>query len=69
MHSKYIISTAQLEDMEAGVRIGGWKINKLKYANYIILRAEGKEDMVELIISGKNKSERAVSNQTWRKPV
>ena len=50
--------------MEAGVRIGGQEINKLKYANDIILLTESKEDMVELIKSGKNERERAVSNQT-----
>lgn len=50
--------------MEAGVRIGGRKMNNLKYANDIILLAESKEDKVELIKSGKNESERAVSNQT-----
>jgi hypothetical protein len=50
--------------MEAGVRRGGQKIKKLKYANDITLLAESKEDMVELIKSGKNKSKRTVSNQT-----
>jgi len=55
--------------MEAGVRIGGRKIKKLKYTSDIILLAKNKEDMVELIKSGKNKSERTVSNQTLKKPV
>lgn len=64
IHSKYIIRETWLEDTEAGVGIGGQKINNLKYANDIILLAGSKEDMVELIKSGKNESERAVSNQT-----
>jgi hypothetical protein len=64
IHSKYIIRGAWLDDIKPGVGIGGRKINNLKYANDIILLAVSKEDMVELIKSGKNESERAVSNQT-----
>ena len=50
--------------MEAGVRIRGQKINNIKYANDITQLAENKEDMLELTKSGKNESERAVSNET-----
>jgi hypothetical protein len=49
--------------MEGGVGIVGRKINQLKYASDIILLAERKEDMAELIKSGKN-NKRAGSNQT-----
>jgi hypothetical protein len=52
LYSKYIIRTAGLEDMEAGVRIGGRKINNLRYTDDTTLLAETKEDMGRLIKTG-----------------
>jgi hypothetical protein len=50
--------------MEKGVRLGGQKINNLKYAKDITLLAESKEDIAELTKSIKNETEWSVSNQT-----
>jgi hypothetical protein len=48
LHSENIIRTAGLEDMEAGVKIGGRIIN-IRYAGDTTLLVENKEDVVKLI--------------------
>jgi hypothetical protein len=59
LYSEHIISTAGLEDIEAGVKIGGRKINNLRYADDTTLLAENKDDMVQLIKRVKISSEKA----------
>jgi hypothetical protein len=59
LYSVYIIRTAGLEDIEAGVKIGGRKINNVRYADDTILLAENKDDMVQMIKRVKISSEKA----------
>jgi hypothetical protein len=40
-----MIRTVGLEDIEVGVKIGGRKINNLRYADDTTLLAENKDDM------------------------
>jgi hypothetical protein len=54
LYSEHIIRTARLEDIDAGVKIGGQKINNLRYADDTTLLAENKDDMGQLIKKGQN---------------
>jgi hypothetical protein len=53
------IRTAGLEDIEAGIKIGGRKINNLRYADDTTQLAENKDDMGQLIKRVKISSEKA----------
>jgi hypothetical protein len=59
LYSEHIIRTAGLEDIEAGVKIGGQKINNLQYADDTTLLAENKDNTVQLIKRVKISSEKA----------
>lgn len=54
--------TAGFEEMKAGVRIEGQKINNLRYADNTTLPAEKKENVAELTKRGKIGNEKADSN-------
>jgi hypothetical protein len=59
LYSEHIVRTEGLEDIEAGVKIGGQKIKNLRYADDTTLLAENKDDMVQLIKRVKISSEKA----------
>ena len=40
---------AGLDKVQAGIKIAGRNINNLRYADYIILMAEGKEELKSLL--------------------
>jgi hypothetical protein len=67
LHSEHTIRTAGLEDAEAGVRIGGPKINNLRNADSTTLLVENK-DMVKLIKAVKIGSEKVGLKLNPRKP-
>ncbi len=50
---------ANLEELDIGVRIGGRKINNLRYADDTTLLAESKEELLQLVTSVKEKSAQA----------
>ena len=50
---------ANLEELDIGVRIGGRKINNLRYADDTTLSAESKEELLQLVTSLKEKSVQA----------
>ena len=50
---------ANLEELDTGVRMGGRKINNLRYADDTTLLAESKEELLQLIKSVKEKSAQA----------
>ena len=47
---------ANLEELDIGVRMGGRKINNLRYADDTTLLAESKEELLQLVTSVKEKS-------------
>ena len=61
--SPHIYSTcmrqANLEEIDIGVRIGGRKINNLRYADDTTLLAESTEELLQLVTSVKEKSAQA----------
>ena len=50
---------AGLDELQAGIKIGGRNINNLRYVDDIILMAESEEDQKSLLMRVKEESERA----------
>ena len=50
---------ARLDELQAGVKIGGRNINNLRYANDTTLMAESQEGLKSLLMRVKEDSERA----------
>ena len=50
---------ARLDELQAGIKIGGRNINNLRYVDDTTLMAESKEELKSLLMRVKEKSERA----------
>ena len=50
---------ARLDELQAGIKIGGRNLNNLRYADYTTLMAECKEELKSLLMMVKEESERA----------
>ena len=50
---------AGLDEAQAGIKIAGRNINNLRYAVDTILTAESKEELKNLLMKGKEESEKA----------
>ena len=50
---------AGLEELQAEIKIGGRKINSLRYVDDTTLMAESKEELQSLLMRVKEESERA----------
>ena len=48
---------AMLHEAQAGIKIVGWKINNLRYADDTILMAESEEELKSLLLKVKEESE------------
>ena len=48
-----------LDELQAGIKIGGGKIKNLRYGDDTTLMAESKEDLKSLLMRVKQESERA----------
>ena len=59
MYSEYIMRQANLEELDIGVRMGGRKINNLRYADDTTLLAESEEELLQLVTSVIEKSAQA----------
>ena len=53
------MKNAGLEEAQAGIKIAGRNINKLRYANDTTLMAESKEELKSLLMKVKEESEKA----------
>ena len=56
-----------LEEAQAGIKIAGTNINKLRYADDITLKAETEEELKSLLMKVKEKSEKAGLNLMFKK--
>ena len=59
LYSEYIMRQANLEELDIGVKMGGRKINNLRYADDTTLLAESKEELLQLVTNVKEKSAQA----------
>ena len=58
VYAEQIIRNAGLDDLQAGIKIGGRNINNLKYIDDTTLMAESEEELKSLL-KVKEESERA----------
>ena len=59
LYAKYIMRNAGLDEAQAGIMIARRNINNLRYADYTSLMAEGEEELKNLLIKVKERSEKA----------
>ena len=57
--AEHIIRNAGLDELQAGIKIGGKNINNLRYADDTTLKAESEEELRNLFMRVKEESERA----------
>ena len=58
---------ARLEEAQAGIKIVGRNFNNLRYADDTTLMAESEEELKSLLMKGKEESEKAFLNSTFKK--
>ena len=56
--AEYIMRNAGLEERQAGVKIAGRNINKLRYADDTTLMAKSEEELKSLLTKVKEESEK-----------
>ena len=59
LDAEYITQNARLDEAQAGMKIAGRNINKLRYADDTTLMAESKEELKSLFMKVKEESEKA----------
>ena len=57
-YAEYIIRNAGLGEAQAGIKIAGRNINKLRYADGTTLMAESEEELKSLLMKVKEESEK-----------
>ena len=61
-YAEYIMWNDGLDEAQAGIKIAGWNINNLRYADDTTLMAESEEELKSLLMKVKEESEK-----TWLK--
>ena len=59
VYAEYIMWNARLDEAQAGIKIAGRNINKLRYADDTALMAETEEELKSLLMKVKEESEKA----------
>ena len=59
LYPEHIIRNTRLDELQAGIKIGGRNINSLRYADDTTLMAESKEELKNLLMRLKKESEKA----------
>ena len=57
-YAEYIMRNAELEEVQAGIKIAGRNINNLRYADDTIFMAESEEELKSLLMKVKEESEK-----------
>ena len=57
LYAEYVMKNAGLEDAQAGIKIVGRNINKLRYADDMTLTAKSEEKLKSLLMKAKEESE------------
>ena len=58
LYAEYIMRNPGMDDAQAGIKIAGRNINKLRYADDITLMAESEEELKSLLMKVKEESEK-----------
>ena len=67
LYAEYIIQNAALNESQAGIKIAGRNINNLRYADDTTLMAEKEEELKNLLMKGKEESEKAGLKVSFKK--
>ena len=59
LYAEYIMRSAGLDEVQAGIKIAGRNIKNLRYADDTTLMAESKEEQKSLLMQAKEESEKA----------
>ena len=59
VYAEYITRNARLNELQAGIKIAGRNITKLRYADDTTLIAEREVDLKSLLMKAKEESEKA----------
>ena len=59
LYVEYILRNALLDEAQAGIKIAGRNINKLRYADDTTLMAESQEELKSLLMKVKEESDKA----------
>jgi len=59
LYAEHIMRNAGLDELQAGIKIGGRNINKLRDADDTTLMAESKEELKSLLMRVKEEREKA----------
>ena len=55
LYAEYIMQNARLDEVQAGIKIGGRNINNLRYTDDTTLMAESEEELKSLLIKRRVK--------------
>ena len=58
MYAEYIMTNAELDEAQAGIKIAGRIVNNLRYADDTTLMAESEEELKSLLMKVKEESEK-----------
>ena len=58
LYAEYIMRNAGLDETQVGIKIAGWNINNLRYADDTTLMAESEEKLRSLLMKVKEESEK-----------
>ena len=59
LYTENIMRNTRLDELQAGIKIGGRNINNLRYADDTTLMAESEEELKSLLMKMKEENERA----------
>ena len=59
LYAEYIMRNSRLDEAQAGIKIAGRNINKLRHAHDTTLMAESSEELKSLLMKVKEESEKA----------
>ena len=59
LYAEYIMRNTRLDEAQAGIKIAGRNISKLKYTDDTTLMAESKEELKSLLMKVKEESEKS----------
>jgi len=66
LYGEYIMRKSNLDDLKAGVGIGGRRINNLRYTDDTTLLAKSKENLMKLLQTVRKESEKSDLNLNLR---
>ena len=69
LYPEHIVRNARLDELQAGIKIGGRSISNLRYVDDATLRAETKEELKSLLMRVKEESERTSLKLNIKKKI